>query len=165
MDGALEENGTITSDGFTLLPPGEYDFRVAGVSWTRPSSDKFGHCKMAQVSIEIEHDGAVAKLVENLILHKDLEWKLGQFFHGIGLKRYGEPLIMRWDLNGMWGRAKIKVDTYQGRDGKDRESNKIERFLPHPGGDAPMWVLERNREQIRADAAGFEPAPEEDIPF
>jgi hypothetical protein len=64
------------------------------------------------------------------------EWKLCEFFTALGIRRHGERLKMRWDIEGMSGRATVTVDEYTGRDGDKRQSNKIKKYLdPEPGGD------------------------------
>ena len=64
------------------------------------------------------------------MLDDSLEWKLCQFFLAIGDRKHGEALKMNWDaVEGKGGWCEIGHRTWTGRDGEERESNQVERFI------------------------------------
>ncbi|MDR3136758.1 MAG: hypothetical protein LBU07_05030 [Coriobacteriales bacterium] len=132
----LEWDDPITSDGeqpeWTTLPPGTYPFTVTQMMRSRwDGSEKVPPCNMAELSITV--DGGQlgeAKLTERLFLLKKWEWKLSQFFRSLGLKKHGEPLVPNWPaVEGARGYCALKVRTYTDKEGQQRTSNSIDRFL------------------------------------
>ena len=65
-DGEIENDGS----GWTLLPPGEYPFRVVGFKRGRhPGSPKLPACNMAIVTLDVG-DADTSSTIENrLFLH------------------------------------------------------------------------------------------------
>ncbi|MBQ9898531.1 MAG: DUF669 domain-containing protein [Ruminococcus sp.] len=126
--------GTIENEdgGFTLLPEGDYDFTVNKVTRGRyEGSDRMPACN--SVSVELTVWGAQDKAVitERFFLVKKFEWKLSQFFLSIGLKKHGEQLVMRWNIEGMKGKCKVYIDRYQKQCGGEGQSNKIKKFYAY----------------------------------
>ena len=127
-EGTIEEE----SGGFTLLPDGDYDFTVSKITRGRyEGSDKMPACN--SVTVELTVWGAQDKAVisERFFLVKKFEWKLSQFFLSIGVKKHGEPLNMRWNIEGCRGKCKVYVDHYKKQDGSDGQSNKIKKFYAY----------------------------------
>lgn len=131
------------SSGFTLLPAGEYDFKVISMSrGFHNGSEKLPKCPKAELEIEIAGTEGTARINHNLFLHQKTEGLLSAFFISIGMKKHGEPLAMNWNaVPGSTGRCKIKVDNWTNDKGEPRESNKIERFLD-PSDEIPFTVNE-----------------------
>lgn len=126
--------GTIENEdgGFTLLPDGDYDFTISKITRGRyEGSDKMPACN--SVTVELTVWGAQDKvtLTERFFLVKKFEWKLSQFFLSIGVKKHGEPLVMRWNIEGYRGKCKVYIDHYKKQDGGDGQSNKIKKFYAY----------------------------------
>ena len=120
-------------DAFTILPEGDYWFRIMKVDKGRyDGGDKISACPKAIVEFEITcPDGSTVTLTENFLLHQKMEWKLSQFFASIGMKAKGEKLKMNWSpaIIGKTGICKVIVHTYQ-KDGGERQTNRIDRLYP-----------------------------------
>lgn len=130
----IDYEGTITDEGseFTLLPDGDYDFTVSKVTRCRyEGSDKVPACK--EVDVELTIWGAQDKTIitERFYLVRKFEWKLSQFFLSIGVKKHGESLNMRWNIEGMRGKCKVYINHYKKNDGSDGQNNKIKRFYAY----------------------------------
>jgi len=127
-EGTIEEE----SGGFTLLPEGDYDFTVSKVTRGRyEGSDKMPACNSVTVELTIWGPQDKATITERFFLVKKFEWKLSQFFLSIGLKKHGEQLVMRWNIEGMRGKCKVYIDNYKKNDGSDGQSNKIKKFYAY----------------------------------
>ena len=118
---------------FVLLPEGDYDFTVSKVDRARHNgSEKVPPCNMAKVTITIWGEKDSIDITENLLLCNRFEWKLSQFFLALGLKKHGEPLRMNWGaVPGKRGKCRVYIDNFKGKNGEDRQSNKIKRFYAY----------------------------------
>jgi hypothetical protein len=127
--------GTIENEdgGFVLLPDGNYDFTVNKVTRSRyEGSDKMPSCNTVSVELSVWGAGGDrATITERFFLVKKFEWKLSQFFLSIGLKKHGEQLVMRWNIEGYKGKCKVYIDNYKKQDGSDGQSNKIKKFYAY----------------------------------
>lgn len=126
--------GTIENEdsGWVLLPEGDYEFTINKITRGRyEGSDKMPACN--SVSVELAVWGAQDKVVitERFFLVRKLEWKLSQFFLSIGVKKHGEQLQMRWNIEGMKGKCKVYIDKYRKQDGSEGQSNKIKKFYAY----------------------------------
>ena len=127
-EGTIENEG----GGFTLLPDGDYDFTVNKVTRGRyEGSDKMPACNSVPVELTIWGPQDKTIITERFFLVKKFEWKLSQFFLSIGLKKHGEQLVMRWNIEGYRGKCKVYVDHYKKQDGSDGQSNKIKKFYAY----------------------------------
>lgn len=133
---AYDWNDTITKDAeqHSLLAPGNYPFEVMGLERGRhDGSARLPACPKATLKLRVSGRDAygnecVTTITHSLFLHSTCEASLSAFFSSIGLKKKGEQLIMRWDITGARGFAKVIVDEYKNRDGEDRQNNKIKYF-------------------------------------
>ncbi len=131
------------SSGFVLLPEGEYDFVVEG--FTRGfhnGSAKLPRCNKAVLKIRVgDAFGQSTVLEHNLFLHSKCEGLLCEFFTSIGARKRGESVRMDWQKAAVGtGRCKLGVRTWVGRDGEEKKSNEILRFLePQPQPQQPSW--------------------------
>ena len=127
--------GTIENEdgGFVLLPDGDYDFTVDKVTRSRyEGSAKMPSCNTVSVELSVWGAGGDrATITERFFLVKKFEWKLSQFFLSIGLKKHGEQLVMRWNIEGYKGKCKVYIDNYKKQDGSDGQSNKIKKFYAY----------------------------------
>ena len=146
MDGyEIDWNSTIENDGEerTLLDEGDYYFEVTKFERGRSQgSNKLPPCPMAMLTLRVTDPatGAATTIIDNLVLHSNLEWKLAQFFRSIGQKKHGEPLRPNWNtVEGSRGRCHVYIDEFKGRDGDTKKNNKIGKYLdPDPGTEAPV---------------------------
>jgi hypothetical protein len=136
------------SSGFTLLPPGEYDFNVLSMSrGFHNGSEKLPKCPKAELEVEISGTEGKTKLKHNLFLHQKTEGLLSAFFISIGLKKHGEPLAMNWNaVPGSSGRCKVSIRKSKNDKGEEREYNQIDRFL-EPAEDVPFTFNEPSKQQ------------------
>lgn len=131
---------------FTLLEDGDYDFEVTKFERGRSNgSEKIPASNMAILTLRVSNGSASTSIIERLILHTKMEWKLSQFFSSIGQKKHGEPLRMNWNkVLGAKGRCKVYVDTYTTDRGEERKTNKISKFYDFQGSQPeqtakPKW--------------------------
>jgi len=131
---------------FTLLEDGDYDFEVTKFERGRSNgSEKIPASNMAILTLRVSDGSAYTSIIERLILHTKMEWKLSQFFCSIGQKKHGEPLRMNWNkVLGAKGRCKVYVDTYTTDRGEERKTNKISKFYDFQGSQPeqtakPKW--------------------------
>jgi len=125
---AYSWDSPIENDGEerTLLA-GEVDFTV--LKFERTKSEKL-NCPMAILTIEISNDEGRNIIFDYLILNSKFEWKLCQFFTGIGQRARGEKLDPLWDdLPGSTGRCRVVVENYTRNNREPGKSNKIKAYL------------------------------------
>ena len=137
---------TIENEGseFVLLPEGKYRFTVKKFERSRSSGKgKIPACNMAILTLHVTSPDSnqSATIEESLLLHTKMEWKLCQFFLAIGQKKHDEPLRMNWSaVTGSSGWCEVKIESWTGNDGKERQSNRIARYIDPS--DAPANVGE-----------------------
>ena len=114
----------------TIFEDGDYDYRVTNVEKTFTKKDS----PMAKLTLEIsDEDGNTTLVWDNLVIQKNCEWKLSQFFRSIGQKKHGERCRMDWSkVNQSTGRCKIIKTTYTNKDGQEVEKNEIDRYYDPP---------------------------------
>ena len=125
----------IENDGqeFVVLPEGDYTFTVSNFERGRfPGSAKIPPCNKATLTLNIDNDQGVATARVDLILYRPLEWKIASFFRCIGHKKHGEKVVMDWNkVVGARGRAHIRPRDYTDKNGVERQTNDVERFLDY----------------------------------
>lgn len=103
----------IENDGkdFEPLPEGDYNFTIEKIERGRSKGEgKLPACNMAIVYFDVHGFDRDVSVRENYILHTSLEWKLSELFCGIGLKKKGEKVAMKWgQVPGCTGRAQIGI--------------------------------------------------------
>lgn len=129
-DSAIEHD----SEGFELLPEGDYNFRVIKFERGRhEGSDKLPPCNKATLTLEVSDGVHRGTLQHNLFLHSRTEGLLCAFFTAIGQRKHGERLNPRWDqVIGATGTCQVEIRTWRGRDGDTKQSNSIKRFYERP---------------------------------
>ena len=143
VDSEFTWDDTIENEGseFTLLPEGVYRFTVEKFERGRSSGKgKIPACNMALLTLRVSDVAgkSCAAIEDSLLLHTKMEWKLCQFFLAIGQKKHDEPLRMNWQtVPGSTGWCKVEVETWTGNDGKERQSNRITRYIDPA--DAPEY--------------------------
>lgn len=132
-DDEITNDGEYSGDETVILPEGNYPFEVIKTEKVRfDGSSKIPPCWMAKVYLRID-GGELGNgfCVENIYLVDRLEWKASSFLRAVGMKKHGEPIAWRKlvQTDGEKGRCRIYVDTYTGRDNKEKQSNKVEKFF------------------------------------
>jgi hypothetical protein len=79
---------------FVILPEGEAFFTVTKLERTRKEFGKFGTINVAIISLmvtsaDVDADTPV-EVKEQIGLHRDLEWKITQFFTALGHRKHGD---------------------------------------------------------------------------
>ncbi|MDR3052564.1 MAG: DUF669 domain-containing protein [Coriobacteriales bacterium] len=124
-DQELDYDGVITQDEpeRIILPAGDYAFMVRDFERT---TSKASEKKMVKIFLDI--DGASfgkASIIDNMVLSTKMEWKLSQFFCGIGQKKHGEPLQMNWNAAiGTTGVVEVTCEESQ----QYGKQNRIKRY-------------------------------------
>ncbi len=154
LDRELSWDDTIdaNADEFTLLEPGEYDFQVLGFERARwPGSPKLPPCPQAKVKLLVNG----VTMEHNLFLHSKCEGLICAFFKAIGARKSGERLQMDWSkVAGANGRCVVGIRKWKGKDGTERESNDISKFLPaEEVSAAPVPAQVQNTAPVQATAA------------
>lgn len=137
-----DEGWVAEESEFTLLPEGNYPFKVTNLERKIYSgqSDKIPNgAPYAEVTIEID-GGQKGKTTvkERLYLMKKFTWKLTQFFNSIGqVQKLGEPFRPNWNqVIGSSGQAKVEVNNYTDQSGNKRQNNRIKEFLKPSANDS-----------------------------
>ena len=127
-DGALDWNAEIRQDDrYTLLPEGDYVFRVVDVDReTFIGSAKLPPCIQVNLTMQVETPDGPVRIRENLKLCTQMEWLLCSFFRSIGLKEKGKAVVMDWNrVPGARGRFHSKPGTITTSEGKPYDKNFI----------------------------------------
>lgn len=152
---SFDWNDEISDEGgeYPILEAGDYNFTVEGFTRKRfNGSDKMCACNQVVLKLRIDCPEGVT-VEDNLFLNRKTEWKVSQFFLAIGQKQPGVPLRPNWDaLPGSRGRCKLYIDKWKGRDGRDFETNKVDKYYA-PGAGSPV-----QQTQQAAPAAQSAPA-------
>lgn len=125
-DAAIEKE----SPEFILLQEGDYEFTVTKFERARHNgSEKLPPCNKAIVYLSIETHEGISIIQHQLFLHSITESMLSAFFTAIGQKKKGEKMTMNWNtVVGSKGRCRVYIDTWTGRDGEEKKSNKVRKF-------------------------------------
>jgi hypothetical protein len=134
-DSEIENDGS----GWTLLPAGEYPFRVTGFKRARfEGSAKLPTCNIAVVTLDVGDADLSSSMEHRLFMHSKCEGFLCAFFKAIGQRQHGEKKQMDWSkVVGSTGRCKVAVRTWKGKDGADHESNEVKGFVDPAGAPNP----------------------------
>lgn len=145
----MDWNDSIESDGGNYEPLGEGDFNFVVTKFERgrfPGSAKLTACNKATITVEAmdtANDRSVP-VTFDLLLHRQLEWKLSAFFRAIGQKKHGEKLAMDWNkVVGAMGRAHFKPRKWTNKNGEERFSDDLEKFY-----DYDEKAMNQNSEEV-----------------
>ena len=132
LDRELSWDDEIQHDSeFVLLPPGDYDFTVAGFERGRHNgSDKLPPCNKAVITLDVGDSNMTARITHNMFLHTKTEGMLCAFFIAIGQRKHGEKHKPRWnEVAGRRGRCKIGIREWTStKTGEKMQSNEIKKF-------------------------------------
>lgn len=119
--------------GWTLLPEGFYPFRVERMERERyQGSQKMPQCPMAKLTLSVTGaDGRDTTVQQRLYITRNQLWKVSRFMESVGRGRNGAgKVIIDWGgIEGSTGWVKLKVRSYTGRDGQERQTNDVEWFV------------------------------------
>ena len=145
--------------GWTLLPEGFYPFRVERMERERyQGSQKMPQCPMAKLTLAVAGtDGRETSVQQRLYITRNQLWKVSRFMESVGRGRNeaGKVIIDWGGIEGMGGFVKLKVRSYTGRDGQERQTNDVEWFVK-PEEQQEAW--ESYDAACRAAAAQAAPA-------
>lgn len=148
--------------GWTLLPEGFYPFRVEKMERERyQGSQKMPQCPMAKLTLAVAGtDGRETAVQQRLYITRNQLWKVSRFMESVGRGRNeaGKVIIDWGGIEGMGGFVKLKVRSYTGRDGQERQTNDVEWFVK-PEEQQEAW--ESYDAACRAAAAQAAPAPQQ----
>ena len=161
----MDWNDVIEDDGqeFVLLEEGDYNFRVTNFERGHfPGSAKLPACNKATLTLEVDTREGCAYVKHDLLLCRNLEWRISSFFRCIGQKKHGERLVMDWNkVVGSQGRARFKPRNYTNRDGEQKQTNDLDRFYDYdpaffPKKQTPAWVVEAEKAPAQTwEQSGF----------
>ena len=148
--------------GLTLLPEGFYPFRVERMERERyQGSQKMPQCPMAKLTLAVTGaDGRDTAVQQRLYITRNQLWKVSRFMESVGRGRNeaGKVIIDWGGIEGAAGWVKLKVRSYTGRDGQERQTNDVEWFVK-PEEQQQAW--ESYDAACRAAAAQAAPAPQQ----
>lgn len=151
--------------GWTLLPEGFYPFRVERMERERyQGSQKMPQCPMAKLTLAVAGtDGRETAVQQRLYITRNQLWKVSRFMESVGRGRNeaGKVIIDWGGIEGMGGFVKLKVRSYTGRDGQERQTNDVEWFVK-PEEQQEAW--ESYDAACRAAAAQAAPTPQQQAP-
>lgn len=150
---------------WTLLPEGFYPFRVERMERERyQGSQKMPQCPMAKLTLSVTGaDGRDTTVQQRLYITRNQLWKVSRFMESVGRGRNGAgKVIIDWGgIEGSTGWVKLKVRSYTGRDGQERQTNDVEWFVK-PEEQEEAW--KSYDAACRAAAAQAAPAPQQQAP-
>lgn len=130
----LSWDGSFTAEesSFKLFQPGEYQFTVINMErkMYNGQSDKIPNgAPCAEVTMEFTGPEGKTNVTDRLYLMKSWQWKLTQFFSGIGQAPViGQAFTPNWGMViGSKGTAELEINTYKSN-GEDRKNNRIKEY-------------------------------------
>ena len=124
-------------------------------------SQKMPQCPMAKLTLSVTGaDGRDTAVQQRLYITRNQLWKVSRFMESVGRGRNGAgKVIIDWGgIEGSTGWVKLKVRSYTGRDGQERQTNDVEWFVK-PEEQQEAW--ESYDAACRAAAAQAAPAPQQ----
>lgn len=144
-----------------LLPEGFYPFRVERMERERyQGSQKMPQCPMAKLTLAVAGtDGSETQVQQRLYITRNRLWKVSRFMEAVGRGRNADgKVIIDWGgIEGAGGFVKLKVRSYTGRDGQERQTNDVEWFV-RPEEQQQAWESYDAACRAAAQAA---PAPQQ----
>jgi len=129
-DDALPDTG---DNEFSLLPAGNYHYKVIKQIRGRMDHGKCQGAKTVTVTIKVSDDeGNEATWNELLILHKNIIHKVRQFFRSIGQPvEEGKPFTPDWAaVLGASGECEVEINEFTSqKSGKQLQNNRVKRWL------------------------------------
>lgn len=156
--------------GWALLPEGFYPFRVERMERERyQGSQKMPQCPMAKLTLAVTGaDGRDTSVQQRLYITRNQLWKVSRFMESVGRGRNeaGKVIINWGGIEGSTGWVKLKVRSYTGRDGQERQTNDVEWFVK-PEEQEEAWKSYDAACRAAADVSNLTqavPAPQQQAP-
>ena len=145
-----EDEISVDSQQFVRVE-GTYPFEVTNMERGNfPGSAKLPPCNKATLTLKVKTADGEASVFTDLIMCRQMEWKISEFFRSIGQKQHGETLKMNWNrVIGSVGYAEFKPRKYM-KDGEEKEANNVAKFLDF---DPKKWET------------GFVKITDDELPF
>ncbi|MBO1142452.1 hypothetical protein P7D43_22495 [Enterococcus avium] len=146
---------------YTLLPVGEYGFKVIGFErkiYDGNSTKIQNGTPYAEIEMEFTGAEGTTKVFDRLYMVKKWQWKLTQFFTGIGQAPViGQPFSPNWGaVVGSQGRAKLLINKYTKKDGSPGENNQIDEYLA-PVANNGVVAQQPQQQNQPQQQGGFQP--------
>ncbi|RST98325.1 hypothetical protein CBF37_08190 [Vagococcus vulneris] len=140
---------TAEESSFKLFQPGEYPFTVTNMErkiYDGTSTKIPNGAPYAEVTMEFTGPEGKTNVIDRLYLMKNWQWKLTQFFSGIGQSPVlGETFKPNWSqVVGSRGNAKLNINTYTSK-GQERSNNQVEEYL---ASNAPAQQQQNNQQSF-----------------
>lgn len=136
IDKALDWDSPISYEqpDFVTLDEGVYPFTISKMERKQYEGSRreggLPACPMAELTIEARGKEGISTFRTRLFLHSRCEGILTNFFTCIGQKKKGETFNPNWnDVQGSSGWARLKVRTFETRNGLEGTANEIDRWL------------------------------------
>lgn len=149
---------------FKLFQPGDYQFTVVNMErkvYDGKSTKIPNGAPFAEVTMEFTGPEGSTTVTDRLYLMKNWQWKLTQFFTGIGQAPVlGQPFMPNWGMVvGSQGTATLELNTYTSN-GEERTNNRIKEYLEVKS--APVQTQQPNYNQAAQQSmpqqnTGFQP--------
>lgn len=116
---------------FVLLPEGDYGFTILKTERERCQDGA------PKLTLTLDVDGGElghVQLKDGIKWVGSMQWKIASVLEAVGAERDGEGNVTGSveACVGMMGAAHVGVRKWIGKDGKERESNQVERYIPMP---------------------------------
>lgn len=147
---------------YIKLDERDYDIKVA--SFERgmfPGSAKMCACNKITLNIEVDTPQGTATIKDDLIMHQRMIWKVTEVFASLGLIKVVDGKVVEgkidWSkLTGATGRAHVYQRPYKDKEGVERTTNAISKYLP------PVPVPEPTKKD---DSIDWEAVEAGELPF
>lgn len=145
---------------FKLFEPGEYPFVVMGYERKiyDGNSDKIPNgAPFAEIELEFTGPEGTTRVTERLFMMKKWQWKLTQFFTGIGQAPVvGQAFTPNWNkVVGSRGTASLKINKYTKRDGSEGKNNQVDKYLEPVANNST--IQSNTPQQAENQNTGFTP--------
>lgn len=119
---------------FKLFPEGEYQFVVKNFErkvYDGRSTKIPNGAPYAEIEMEFSGPLGTTTVIDRLYMMKKWQWKLTQFFAGIGQAPViGQAFNPNWGMVvGSRGIAKLNINKYTNNSGKEVENNQVDEYL------------------------------------
>ncbi len=116
--------GNAEQRSFTVLPAGEYAFRVLDAEEKRSSNGN----DMIALKLDVYDDkGKQAVVYDNLVFNEKAQWKVDHFLKSCGMlpEEGSEVNLSANEFIGYEGKVKLRV----GKNNKDQDRNEVDAYL------------------------------------
>lgn len=130
VDAPVEYEG-----GFTVIPEGEYFFKVLSVDrkQSEGGANFPAHLKMClALQIENAEGHSIGQVKDDIPMYRKFLWKYSDFAKSIGMvKPDDKNIFVNWQqVPGSEGKCKVTIRKYTKRDGSEGEQNQVKYLLP-----------------------------------